>query len=109
MAGSLETEPAEYVLLDLFPCTVQGPEGTIGPEVRVILTDNHLYAFQDAPTGPQIVLKAPHNGEEGYTGTITAGFQVGDYSITRLTSCGCGSRLRSFFPFIGVPIRALNK
>lgn len=101
--GELTTEPAEYVKIDLFPCTVRGPEKVYGPEARVILTDNHLYVFMDAPRGPEMVAKAPVGTE--YTGSLTAGYQIGEYFVTKDTSCGCGSRLRSFYPFIGLPFR----
>lgn len=97
----LDVEPAEYVRLDLFPCIVTGPETTLGPESRVILTDNHLYVIVDAPKGPELALKEPFEGP--LEGNLHNGYQIGPYSITKQVSCGCGSRLRGIFPFLGVP------
>lgn len=102
------TEPAEYVRMDLFPCTVEGPQGTLGPEARIILTDNHFYVFVDAPLGPEAILKVKHEAETDYTGSLKDGFQIGEYRVVKNATCGCGSRLRSFYPFLGVPHHSIK-
>lgn len=100
---ALVTEPASYVLLDLFPCTVEGPLGPVSGEARVIVTDNHFYVFVDAPRGPEIVVKAPLKSP--IDGSLTTGYTISGYKVVKKASCGCGSRLRSIYPFLGVPFQ----
>lgn len=99
--AELDVEPAEYIWFDMFPALVRGPETDLR-DCRVILTDNHLYAFSESPTGPVVSLKQPHT--DGYTLTMMNN-QVGEYTITRQLTCGCGATLRGIYPFLGVPFR----
>lgn len=99
--AELDLDPAKYILLDIFPSTVTTSEGVIGPEARTILTDTHLYVIMDAPTGPELALKVPFT--EDYEGSVKEGLQIGEYFVEKQATCGCGSRLRGIYPFIGVP------
>lgn len=101
--GILSTEPAKYIQLDLFPCMVEGPLGPVSGEARVIVTDDYFYVFVDAPRGPEVIAKAPLTSPVG--GSLTAGYSICGYKVVKKTSCGCGSRLRSFYPFLGVPFQ----
>jgi len=99
--AELDVEPASFILLDLFPCTVVSPQGDVVDDSRVIVTDNHFYAIVDAPRGPELAVKEPLLEE--YSGSLLDGYQVNGHQITKKSSCACGSRLRSLFPFLGVP------
>jgi hypothetical protein len=103
---NLDTEPADFYYLDLFPAAVYvgGPDGTlIGEELRVIVTDNHFYVFHEVGTGPETLIKDPLVAFEGthrtgYTVTATNN----NYYVKRAANCGCGSRLRGVIIFPGL-------
>ena len=103
----LNTEPAAFYYLDLFPASVHvgGPEGTlIGEEFRVIVTDNHFYVFQEIGTGPDTLIKDPLVTFEGSNKTgYTITGSINSYFVKRAGNCGCGSRLRGVSIFPGVP------
>lgn len=124
MKSTLDTEPAKYIRLDLFPADVYeiiettNEDSTdesvelevttehefMAKELRVIVTDNYFYAIIDTINGPDFMVKEPllslsGSSREGYTVTT----ETSSYYIKRSTDCGCGSRLRSIHPFRGVP------
>lgn len=95
----------DSIRLDLFPARVEG----LAAVARVIVTDSHYYVLVDSPTGPEPAFSgALHD----LTGRNTTGYTVTDantgeeYDFRRSTSCGCGSRLRGYRPFPGVPLTA---
>lgn len=98
----------KYIRLDLFPAKVEGIEQT----ARVIVTDAHFYFFVDAPGGGTPVAEVS-GALYDIEGRNTIGYilvEDGDPDVTwnfrRATGCGCGSRLRGFRPFPGVPINS---
>lgn len=108
---SIDLYPAQFILLDSFPVTVHkfGDELRLtGTEYRVIITDNRLYVLDDSPEGPVALVNEPLESElsgDNKTGyTLTAGGY--DYSIKKSAGCGCGSRIRGYHPFLGVPFAA---
>lgn len=103
---SLPSVP-HYIRLDLFPAYVTRP-GEAQPfsdRVRVIVGDQDFYIFSDSPTGPvcditEVLYDATGTPADGYHLIAEDG---GDYFVRRSTNCGCGSRLRGYRPFPGVP------
>lgn len=101
-----------YIRLDLFPANVARvyngvSQGAFTDRARVIITDRDFYVFLDAQGGPKceisgVLYDASGSNRTGYTATLE---DETVYSVSRSTNCGCGSRLRSFMPFKGVPYR----
>lgn len=107
-------QPALYLQLDLFPATVTS-ESLTEPfpngDKRVIITDSHLYVFTDGVENVNILVQKPITSVSGST---LSGYEVETedgmrYHIIRVASCGCGSRLRGFHPFPGVPYAPITK
>lgn len=101
-----ELKQAEFIRLDLFPANIEKDVTQIGYESRVIITDDMFYIFKDGESGPVVYLaeslvEFEGNNLQGYVVTT----DNGQYLVVRAPSCGCGSRLRGFFPFAGVPRR----
>lgn len=93
-----------YVRLDVFPASVVVGDTTYAPS-RAIVTDDTLYVFMDASSGPEEVYSVRM---DDFSGRRTTGYKVttddGDeVYVNRASGCGCGSRLRGFRPFAGVP------
>ena len=95
---------ANFVRLDLFPASATVGDETYAP-ARIVVTDDSVHVYVDAPGGPVEAYTArleDFSGRRttGYTATIDGGSVV---QINRASGCGCGSRLKSFRPFAGVP------
>lgn len=99
-----------YIRLDLFPAYVSNvvdgsKQSPFTDRARVIITDRDFYVFLDSSSGPAceisgVVYDASGDNRAGYT------VELDDetvYSVSRSSNCGCGSRLRGFTPFPGVP------
>lgn len=106
---NLPVQDAKYMILDLFPATVEVDGEPMGDANKVVVTDNRLYVIKDAPYGPYIHFEDGASYETfdrpsllEYTVDTTGGHHV---SIKRTKHCACGSRLRGVYPFIGVPYR----
>lgn len=108
--SDMQLSRPNYVRLDLFPANVSRPVGstsTLLPtdRARVIVTDRHFYVFLDSSRGPAVevsgvLFDATGDNRTGYTVTLD---DDSVYSVSRSSNCGCGSRLRGFAPFPGVP------
>lgn len=104
--------PAQHLQLDLFPALVTDVTSddpfrvtAEGTDNRVIVTDSHLYVFRDGTEAPDAFIVEPitsftGSSGDGYTIALADGVM---YHVIRAESCGCGSRLRGFHPFPGVP------
>lgn len=106
MNTELDTEPAKYISLDLFPASVHvGSEDSpsLKDDYKVIVTDNYFYVITDTPEGAVLEVKEPLVSFEGNykTGHVVETDQ-NVYYIRKSTNCGCGTRLRSLRPFKGV-------
>lgn len=104
----LELPKPEFIRLDLFPALVVDKDDNIlGDELRVIVTNDRGYLFYEGPTNQPTILSElmltefVRNGNKGYILTT----EDSEYSIARAKNCGCGSRLRGFHPFLGVPYK----
>ena len=107
MALTFDVEPASYIQIDLFPAKIHPSDEShteIGTELRAIVTDNYFYIFTDGGTGPEILVKEPLSSFDGSHKTgYTVVTETSTYFFRRSMSCGCGSRLRGLYPFVGVP------
>lgn len=102
------TKPAKFIRLDLFPAKIVNKQSMdiLGEEFRVIITNDHMYFFIDGGDHPIIhsdyILsefeKIPKVGYSVETDSQS-------FEITRASNCGCGSGLRGFYPFLGVPYK----
>lgn len=110
LPNGIEVPPAQFIRLDLFPAFLQGDNlpdalpGGVLDEKRVIITDTYVLVFSDGPQGPQLLHTWPLLD---FSGRNTTGWEVTTeqytFRVNRSTGCGCGSRLRGFFPYQGVP------
>lgn len=74
---------------------------------RVVVTETHVTVAQDSPDGAQVVfhepyteLYAPEDRKDKVTGTYRIVTTSGKFlAFQKDTSCGCGSRLRSWNPY----------
>ena len=104
---TIDVFPANEVWLDLFPAKITTVEGLFEPvheEYRVIVTDTYFYIIDDTIDGPKAILAEPTiqfegSNKVGYT--VVTPDQI--FLISRAPNCGCGSRIRGIFPFVGVP------
>jgi hypothetical protein len=107
---SLELKEAKFIRLDLFPAAileVSNPHTAelVSKDMRIIITDDMVYIFKEGMQGPEIHYSSWLNeftgsNREGYVVTTAAG-QI--FNVSRAANCGCGSTLRGYFPFPGVP------
>lgn len=113
------------VRADVFPAvlTVTSPDGAETrtlEKVRVVVSADSVYVFQDSSTGPQVIfaermarytppppkksqtirsLASTPPEQRGATALTDSGKTL---SFHRSQNCGCGSRLRSFDPFAAI-------
>lgn len=101
---------AAYLRLDVFPGTAVVNQTTVYTPARVIVTDDSVYVYMDSENGPTSVYSARL---ADYVGDRQSGEATSDEGdtviISRASHCGCGSRLRGFHPFAGVPMMAQNR
>lgn len=103
---SFELEPANFVHLDLFPAQViDGLNDTIlGEELRVVVTDNHLYVLRDTPDGPVMYFQ---DALLDFSGTNKTAYRIETeyniYYVKRAPNCGCGASLRGLRLFTDLP------
>lgn len=112
------------IIQDVFPATVAIADPSLGllaselssqpvtkgaapiMTARVIITDTEIVIARDTGTGPQIVFqqdiepgslyRAPKNSKTDSYVTTVDGMHV---AFRKDSTCGCGSRLRSWRPF----------
>lgn len=72
----------------------------LGDELRVVVTDNHLYVLMDSPNGPVMWFKEPLTD---FSGTNKTGYRIETesnvYNVKRAPNCGCGASLRGIHLF----------
>lgn len=90
-----------YVSLDLFPAEIYVNGEKLGHELKIIVTDADVYVFSDGPT---LIYSDEHTKFDGSTKLgYTVETDADTLEVKRASGCGCGSRLRGFHPFLGVP------
>lgn len=117
---TLTIPPATVVNLDLFPAYSEEAIDHIEKmradrPIRVIATDSHLLIYAEIPgrkagiDGPEPSIVTPlydlqGRPNDGYIATT----ELGEFKITRMKHCGCGSALRSPKPYKGTPYMIQN-
>lgn len=100
-----------FIRFDLFPATVtvRDSEGTVTlshGKTRTFVTDDSVIVYVDGTTGvPENIYESRLDDFEGAAskGWVATTSEGDTVEIIRSGSCGCGSRLRGFAPFPGVP------
>lgn len=107
MSRSFDTEPAEFIRMDLFPAYVEEDGQFLGEVFRAIVTNNYFYLMHEGLDGPYFKIKEPLVDFEGDSakGYIVE-TEEKTYNIKRSNNCGCGSRLKGYYPFPGIPFQA---
>lgn len=100
----------QFVRLNLYPAQVtetkSGTESYVYPETRFVATDRSAYVFVDGRPTPTLQTEGQLvDFTEDQRGVWTMELDDGrTFTVTRnYTSCGCGSMLRGYDPFPGVP------
>lgn len=111
----LAPPPATFIRLDLFPAILtpladspplpnQQP-GAVLDAKRIIATDQYFLLFSDTVTGPKLehvwtLVDFQGRNTTGWTVHTEEGY---NFLVRRSNGCGCGTKLRSIFPYLGVP------
>ena len=105
---------AEFIRFSLFPLHVvvtdaDGEQTFEHHKSKVVITDDEAYVYIDGQGG-QIeiavqdrLLDFSGTAKTGWVATTEDGLTI---NIERSASCSCGSRLKGFNPFPGVPLNA---
>ena len=111
----LTPPPATYIRLDLFPAIltplVDSPPlpdqqpGSVLDGKRIIATDEYFLIYGDTVVGPTLQhVWTLHDFQGRNTTGWTVRTEEGyNFLVRRSTGCGCGTKLRSVFPYMGVP------
>lgn len=91
----------KFIRNALFPVTIRSDDNILYSEVKIIIGDVNYYIYQETIDGPTLV-------EEGAVydysrENLTLVTESETYYISKSGGCGCGSRLKHFNPFFGVP------
>lgn len=103
----LQLHPAIHIKLDWFPLNITEDGEAFLPsgfDYRVIVTDSYFYILTDSIEGPctkvsEKLVSFAGNHREGFTITT----DKATYVAKKAPSCGCGSQIRGFHPYLGVP------
>lgn len=104
----------QFIRFNLFPLqtTISDADGNPVKShnaTRTIVTDDEVFVYQDDTNGPSLFFHDrledfSGSATEGWTAETTDGYTV---SIIRSSGCGCGSRLKGYNPFPGVPFEKM--
>lgn len=104
----------QFIRFNLFPVSVDVTDKDGNPVLhhnttRGIVTDDEVLIYVDDANGPSVFftdrLEAfSGNAQTGWTAETTD-----EYTVTMLRSngCGCGSRLKGYNPFPGIPFEKM--
>lgn len=104
---ALNLHQASHIKLDWFPLNITKDGKAFLPsnaDYRVIVTDSHFYVLSDGLDGPKTdvsekLVSFEGNHRDGFT-IVT---EEATYFAVKAESCGCGSQIRGFHPYLGVP------
>lgn len=112
MTAVLEPEAAPVIRRALYPVSVVLPDGTSIDLVKLVVTEQRVYAFAGGPTGVDCAYQAPYSDAElappwagrRATSTVTTG--DGTLVATNIGGCGCqATALKLYRPFPNGPER----
>lgn len=92
---------ASYIRFASFPMTLSKDGDILYKEIKAFVTDTHLIIV-DNNRNPALIenlISLEGSTAKGYTVTT----DVAVYSLFRSLGCACGSTLRSFNPYRGIP------
>lgn len=99
-----------FLRFNLYPLSTQVFDSDGNPQManaatRNVVTDDEIYVYTDSSEGPAVWFTGRL---DDFSGDATNGWTVETsegqtVKFTRTTGCGCGSRLKGFNPFPGVP------
>lgn len=70
-------------------------------EAKIIIGDANYYIYQETIDGPTLIEEGPIYDYDRNTLTLIT--DTTTYHLIKSGGCGCGSRLKHFNPFFGVP------
>jgi hypothetical protein len=93
---------ANSVIFDFFPASLEINDQRLGSDqLRIIVTDRYIIAWNDVHDR---IYTEPITGFTRVTYKeylITVGDSI--IKVKKTQGCGCGSQLKSFHPFQGIP------
>lgn len=94
------TQP-RFIRNSLFPVTIRSNDEIIYNEVKIIIADTNYYIFEETIDGPTLVEEGAVYDYSRENLVLTT--ESAEYHLSKSGGCGCGSRLKHFNPFFGVP------
>ena len=104
----------QFIRFNLFPLAVDvtDKDGNLVQHhmtTRGIVTDDEVLIYIDDANGPSVFFT---DRLEDFSGTAKTGWvakTTDEYTVTmeRSSGCGCGSRLKGFNPFPGLPFEKM--
>lgn len=99
--------PANSIKFDLTPVRIyKDYDAPSYLKARLIITDAHYYIFEEGPQGFPVLSEAGPIFDFNRVGPGHISFTTEDkvsYQAEKNPGCNCGSTLKSFHPFFGVP------
>jgi hypothetical protein len=99
-----------FIRFNLFPLAVTVNDKDGNPvqahnAARTIVTDDEVFVYVDGAQGPEVFFT---DRLEDFEGNASDGWTVktseeSSLTMTRSGGCGCGSRLKGYNPFPGIP------
>lgn len=103
----------QFIRFNLYPLETHvydkdGHPLQVNQNTRTVVTDDEVYVYVDDHSGPSIWFT---DRLEDFSGDATNGWTVetSDYTVKmkRSGGCGCGSRLKGYNPFPGLPFERM--
>lgn len=104
MKQQYDLHPVKHIVHELFPARIVAGGAYLGTGFKVFITDLTLTIWEEGPDKPVLKYEGVYDSIEG-TRKDGLSLSIDDemYYIVRDDHCGCGSRLRGFHPYPGVP------
>lgn len=105
----MELLPATRILAEIFPANVTINGAYTGDDYKVLLTDKAVVIIREGTKGPEPFLEAVW---DSYSGSrrkeLTVQADENTFLFSRSSNCGCGSRMRGYTPFRGIPFAPIQ-
>lgn len=91
----------KFIRNSLYPVTIRSNDEILYKEVKIIIGDTNYYIYDETIDGPTLVEEdAIYDYSRDPLQLLTP---TQTYHLSKSGGCGCGSRLKHFNPFFGVP------